>query len=760
MAIKIDLDNIKNITEYPNSFKRQGAFPLERYSIFDTLEDAKDYAKNNSIAYVGQLLTVVVAENNVSMYKIVDANGTLVQIDGEVAIPDAPEYTIVKEVVDGKHQFYLAKEGDKVGESISFSDMVVTGGELVTFTDADKPEGLDAGTYLKLTIADQETPVYINVKELIDVYIGGSTDTITVSINSSEDGNKITAVVNKKSITGGADGHIALSTITAENISNNAIIERTIVDGAVTTNKIANKAVTTAKIADKAVTVAKLADDVLTHFSTPDHKHILNDISDLSDLAFEHEAEDNKFITGIIQENGKIISVLTAEVDVTNDISAILSSIDNTLTVAQPTTANGTINIISSIVQTDAKIESVGTQTIDIGSVIGLSDYLLASKLTATSPELATKQVTKDDKLVVKSTMDSAIGALDSTLTANVLSAKDTGKINIVKSLTQTDGKLSQWIFEEVDISTVIKLSDYVKTSDLTTAYATKEYVNGVSSSLSNTVAANYLSVSAFKSELEKYTHSKFSNPITDQEKLVNKQYVDSTFAKIDNVMHFKGVVDVDPLEESTQLTGYANGDVVIYGAHEYVFVKPESETKGTWEQFGDQSIDHSKYALKSEVSNHISAVEIVDNTNTVVETLSSTNHKIKLGTMAQAQTDSYYTKEEADARFVIKPGLIIDCGGASDEDLTPTETDEKWFEIATSGTLTAFTATSADLGTTVVVVPQTVDSIEVKSVGTVFKNNTWITAVYIPVGIDIPAGAFDGCTSLPKDDSGVMYTN
>ena len=44
----------KNLTEYPNSFKRQGAFPLEMYSVFTSLEAAKAYAEDpNSVAYVG-----------------------------------------------------------------------------------------------------------------------------------------------------------------------------------------------------------------------------------------------------------------------------------------------------------------------------------------------------------------------------------------------------------------------------------------------------------------------------------------------------------------------------------------------------------------------------------------------------------------------------------------------------------------------------------------------------------------------------------
>jgi hypothetical protein len=92
-----------NLTEYPNSFKRQGCFPLEAYSVFyntfdnagnvttTALENAKNYAKTNAIAYVGQTLAVVDAAfktetvddkeveigtvNEVTFYVIADKTG-------------------------------------------------------------------------------------------------------------------------------------------------------------------------------------------------------------------------------------------------------------------------------------------------------------------------------------------------------------------------------------------------------------------------------------------------------------------------------------------------------------------------------------------------------------------------------------------------------------------------------------------------------------------------------------------------------------
>ena len=76
-----------NLTEYPNSFKRQGAFPLEAYSVFYTMDAAEAYASSNPISYVGQTLAVVTANaenpavvDDVTFYIIADADGTLQEV--------------------------------------------------------------------------------------------------------------------------------------------------------------------------------------------------------------------------------------------------------------------------------------------------------------------------------------------------------------------------------------------------------------------------------------------------------------------------------------------------------------------------------------------------------------------------------------------------------------------------------------------------------------------------------------------------------
>jgi len=57
--------------EFPLSLSRQGAFPLDRRTLFSSLQNAFDYARSDATAYVGQLLSVVTVStsaNNVRTY--------------------------------------------------------------------------------------------------------------------------------------------------------------------------------------------------------------------------------------------------------------------------------------------------------------------------------------------------------------------------------------------------------------------------------------------------------------------------------------------------------------------------------------------------------------------------------------------------------------------------------------------------------------------------------------------------------------------
>lgn len=77
-------------------------------------------------------------------------------------------------------------------------DLVVKSGEVITVTDESPVSGLTNGTYLKLTIVNQTDPIYIDVKDLCDVYTGKAvTDGVSVTIS---DTNEISAALVGKAV--------------------------------------------------------------------------------------------------------------------------------------------------------------------------------------------------------------------------------------------------------------------------------------------------------------------------------------------------------------------------------------------------------------------------------------------------------------------------------------------------------------------------------------------------------------------------------
>lgn len=78
-------------------------------------------------------------------------------------------------------------------------DKVVQDGHIVTVSggvdsDGDTvPSGVTDGTYIKLTLQNVATPIYINVADLIDDYTGGTTAEVTVAVSNT---NEITATIN------------------------------------------------------------------------------------------------------------------------------------------------------------------------------------------------------------------------------------------------------------------------------------------------------------------------------------------------------------------------------------------------------------------------------------------------------------------------------------------------------------------------------------------------------------------------------------
>lgn len=125
-------------------------------------------------------------------------SGSAVEI-GTIVVPD-----LKMEVKATPNDGYLKTYQFTYGTGSTFEvdipkDLVVESGEVITVTDEAPVSGLGNGTYLKLVIVNQAEPIYIDVKDLCDVYTGKAvTDGVSISISET---NEISATLAGKAVT-------------------------------------------------------------------------------------------------------------------------------------------------------------------------------------------------------------------------------------------------------------------------------------------------------------------------------------------------------------------------------------------------------------------------------------------------------------------------------------------------------------------------------------------------------------------------------
>lgn len=168
-------------------------------------------------------------------------------------ISDAFPVTISESTGSGDiAKIYTIKQGLSTIGTINIpKELVVTSGSVVagTWSGTSFTESASGtGKAIKLTIANQTTPIYINVKDLVDVYTAQqNASQVQLSISAS---NVISATLVNGSVT-------------TSILANGAVTTAKIDEGAVTTAKIAGSAVTSDKIDNDAVTEDKIEDSVL-----------------------------------------------------------------------------------------------------------------------------------------------------------------------------------------------------------------------------------------------------------------------------------------------------------------------------------------------------------------------------------------------------------------------------------------------------------------------------------------------------------------
>ena len=152
---------------------------------------AKDYTVTitDETAGTGELTKQTIKQGEVGSETEV---GTIVVPDLKMEVKATPN--------DGYLKTYQFTYGTGSAFEIDIpKDLVVTAGEIIVVNSSSPISGLTDGTYLKLTIANQTDPVYINTSDLCDVYTGKTvTDGVSVAIS---DTNEISATIVGKAVT-------------------------------------------------------------------------------------------------------------------------------------------------------------------------------------------------------------------------------------------------------------------------------------------------------------------------------------------------------------------------------------------------------------------------------------------------------------------------------------------------------------------------------------------------------------------------------
>lgn len=274
------------------------------------LQDAKDYADGLASNYeaAGTVATAVenlknneIEANADAIAKVkedvgsLDNLGTTAKTDLVTAINEvrnsvsaggtAAAVTMdTNTTTEGALKSYTIKQGENVVGTIDIpKDMVVESGEVVV-----NPEGQDAGTYIKLVLANVTEPLYINVGTLVDIY---------------------------KAKTEATQVQVAINSDTRE-------ISATIVAGSVGTTELAVDAVTTEKIADANVTKAKLSNEVQVSLGKADAAAPQTSLD--AEVEKTNAIDDRlKLVEGLVGEGGSVDSkIATAKSEAISEATA------------------------------------------------------------------------------------------------------------------------------------------------------------------------------------------------------------------------------------------------------------------------------------------------------------------------------------------------------------------------------------------------------------------------------------------------------
>ena len=620
------------------SINRTNPLPLDRFAVFADMASLKTYV-SGVLSYPGQIVAIV-GETSVDAYlltaagaetagneesaikklasttasgdvindivdiksKLIETAGNGLEIDGKtislvlnpaennaLKLDENGLFTSVTVAKNAETGAYELKVNDVVvGDAIDIpKDKVVKSGTVETYEEGNLPTGVTtAGTYIKLVFENSTSPVYINVKDLVDIYTGKTGTDIAVNVSfDSEAGHKVISANLTDSIT------------TKINNAVNGITEATpedLADGQTAINVSKNDGTSdditlTVKGLKGAAykTVAEITDPIV---GKDDDASTADTIKGAKKAAAEAKTAAENAATNATAGINEAKEAASAAQLAAN---AAQTTADKAVVANEAITAGTGTKITY-----DAKGLVTGSTNAEIADVNGLETRLTGlrtdvdkykdlydettGKLKVSSDFYSTDETIGENmkKLAVLSDVAGATKTASDELAAAKRELED--KINTNKGTMDT---------HIADTTVHITTAERTKWNGALAQDTTAESVYATTKSGGQVMQKYAVSADSSTLVLRDSTGVvKTATPVANED-ATTKQYVDEQIvaatAGLTGAMHFVGVSTTDPVTEGATVgekTTFSKGDVVLFGDKEFVY------DGSAWVELGDET--------------------------------------------------------------------------------------------------------------------------------------------------------------------------
>jgi hypothetical protein len=267
------------------------------------------------------------------------------------AIPAQTDYTVkITETTDGlandiAKKYTFTQNGAEIGTINLAKELVVTAGSVKEATEADVPyTGAKVGDkYIELVIANQDAPIYVPAKDLVDIYIAkdGAAEVQVANSNT----NEISATLVNGGVTEEklAEGVKTKLNKVWEEVGVAQGLVNDLANGQVKANQEAIEAINNAEtgILKKA---KDYADGLADNYADADHDHVVADITDF-ESAVATKVESYGYATTSYADQAEADAKAHADAEVAKDRTRLdkLEAIDHEAYKAADTTLKGEI---------------------------------------------------------------------------------------------------------------------------------------------------------------------------------------------------------------------------------------------------------------------------------------------------------------------------------------------------------------------------------------------------------------------------------